>query len=180
MRKPLFVGAVLLFAVSIPLTVGAGRAAAQGPAGVGAAAAAQDSSHSMNPIKWIKKDSKNSTEAPGSRNELEKKLTPNLQSQGVLPTNVTATDACAPFTTLDGCLATLHASQNLGIAFYCLRADVSGVHTTADLSGCKVAEGEKAEPLNKAIHRLKPEANAKQATKDAEQQAKDDLKGIGG
>jgi hypothetical protein len=26
---------------------------------------------------------------------------------------------------------------------------------------------------------LKPDANAKQATKDAEQQAKDDLKGIG-
>jgi hypothetical protein len=29
------------------------------------------------------------------------------------------------------------------------------------------------------IHQLKPDANAKQATKDAEQQAKDDLKGIG-
>ena len=66
MTKTLFVGAVLLFGVSISLTVGAERAAAQGPAGLGAAAA-QDSSHSLNPIKWVKKDSKNSTEAPGSR-----------------------------------------------------------------------------------------------------------------
>ena len=179
MRKTLFVGAVLLFGVSITLTVGAERVAAQGPAGNGAAAAAQDSSHSLNPIKWVKKDSKNSTEAPGSRSEAEKKLTPSLQAQGLLAADVTASEACAPFTALDGCLAALHASHTLGVDFNCLRADVTGVHTSADVSGCKVADGEKAQGLSKAIHQLKPDANAKQATKDAEQQAKDDLKGIG-
>ncbi len=179
MRKTLFVGAVLLFGVSITLTVGAERVAAQGPAGNGAAAAAQESSRSLNPINWVKKDSKNSTEAPGSRSEAEKKLTPSLQAQGLLAANATASDACAPFTALDGCLAALHASHNLGVDFNCLRADVTGVHTSADVSGCKVADGEKAQGLNKAIHQLKPDANAKQATKDAEQQAKDDLKGIG-
>jgi hypothetical protein len=179
MRKKLFVGAVLLFGVSITLTVGARRVAAQGPAGNGAAAAAQDSSHSLNPIKWVKKDSKNSTEAPGSRSEAEKKLTPSLQAQGLLAANVTASDACAPFTALDGCLAALHASHSLGVDFNCLRADVTGVHTSSDVSGCKVADGEKVQGLSKAIHQLKPDANAKQATKDAEQQANDDLKGIG-
>jgi hypothetical protein len=179
MRKTPFVGVVPLFGLSIFLTVGAGRAAAQGPAGNGAAAAAQDSSHSLNPIKWVKKDSKNSTEAPGSRSEAEKKLTPSLQAQGLLAANATASDACAPFTALDGCLAVLHASHNLGVDFNCLRADVTGVHTSADVSACKAADGEKAQGLNKAIHQLKPDANAKQATKDAEQQAKDDLKGIG-
>lgn len=179
MRKKLFVGVVLLFGVSIALTVGAGRVAAQGPAGNGAAAAAQESSRSLNPINWVKKDSKNSTEAPGSRSEAEKKLTPSLQAQGLLAANATASDACAPFTALDGCLATLHASHNLGVDFNCLRAGVTGVHTSADVSGCKVADGEKAQGLNKAIHQLKPDANAKQATKDAEQQAQDDLKGIG-
>ena len=107
MTKTLFVGAVLLFGVSISLTVGAERAAAQGPAGSGAAAAAQDSSHSLNPIKWVKKDSKNSTEAPGSRSEAEKKLTPSLQAQGLLAANATVSDACASFTPLDGCLAAL-------------------------------------------------------------------------
>jgi hypothetical protein len=180
MGKKFFVGAILFFGVSICLTGGAERAVAQGPAGSGASAAAQDSSHSLNPIKWVKKDSKNSIDASGSRSEVEKKLTPGLQAQGVLPANATATDACAPFTALDGCLAALHASHNLGVDFNCLRADVTGVHTSADMSGCKVADGEKAQGLNKAIHQLKPDANAKQATKDAEQQAKDDLKGIAG
>ena len=98
----------------------------------------------------------------------------------MLAANATATDACAPFPSLDGCLAALHASHNLGVNFNCLRADVTGVHTSADTSGCKVADGDKPQGLNKAIHQLKPDADAKQATKDAEQQAKDDLKAIGG
>ena len=180
MKKTLFVGAVLLFGVSISLTVGAKRAAAQGPAGAGASDATQHGPYSLNPIKWVKKDSKNSTNAPGNRSDVEKKLTPNLQAQGVLAANATVTDACAPFKALDGCLAALHASHNLGVDFNCLRADVTGVHTSSDTSGCKLANGEKAQGLNKAIHELKQDANAKQATKDAEQQAKDDLKGIGG
>lgn len=180
MRKMPFVGPILLFGVWVSLMVGAEQAAAQGPAGVGASAATQDSSHSMNPIKWVKKDSKNSTDVPASRSDLEKKLTLNLQAQGMLAANANATDACAPFKTLEGCLAALHASHNLGVDFNCLRADVTGVHTNVDISSCRVADGEKAQSLNNAIHQLKPEANAKQATKDAEQQAKDDLKGIGG
>jgi hypothetical protein len=53
------------------------------------------------------------------------------------------------------------------------------VHTNADVSGCKFADGEKAQGLNKAIHQLKPDVNAKHATKDAEQQAKADLQAIG-
>jgi len=180
MKKTLFVGGVLLLGVSISLTVGAEQAAAQGPAGTGASAAAQEGSHSFNPINWVKKDSKNSSDAPGSRSDAEKKLTPILQAQGLLAANATATEACAPFTALEGCLAAVHASHNLGVDFNCLRADATGVHTSADVSGCKVADGEKAEGLNKAIHQLKPDANAKQATKEAEQQAKDDLKGLGG
>jgi hypothetical protein len=177
MKKSLFVGSILLFGASISLTVGAEGVTAQGPAGAGAAAA-QDSSHSINPLKWAKKDSKNSTETPGSRSDVERKLTPSLQAQGVLAAN--ATDACASFMALDGCLAALHASHNLGVDFNCLRADVPGVHTSADVSGCKVADGEKSQSLNKAIHQLKPDVNARQATKDAEQQAKDDLKTVRG
>lgn len=183
MVKKLFVVAVLLFSVSISLTLDAVAVSAQGPAGHGAAGAAHDSSHSSfspNPITWIKKDSKNSAEASGNRSDIEKKLTPSLQSEGVLAANVTATDACAPFTALEGCLAALHASHNLGVDFSCLRAEVTGVNTSADISGCKIADREKSQALNKAIHQLKPEANAKQAAKDAEQQADDDLKKIGG
>ena len=171
-------------AVLLLMTVGAGRAAAQGPAGSGASSAAQatsHSSHSMNPIKWVKKDkdSKSSPDSNGTRSDVEKKLTPKLQAQGLLPASSNATDACASFTALNECLAALHASHNLGLDFNCMRAKVTGVHTNADLSGCKGSIGDKAQNLNKAIHELNPGADAKGATKNAEQQAKDDLRELG-
>src|SRR5437879_13000191 len=105
MKKLLFVVAVMVVSVSLFLTVGAERAGAQGPAGAGASTAAKGSSnssgskssHSLNPIKWVKKDkdSKNSVDANGSRSDTEKKLTPKLQAQGILPANSNATDSCA-------------------------------------------------------------------------------------
>jgi hypothetical protein len=186
MKRSLLMVAVLILSVSLFLTAGAERAGAQGPAGAGASTAAQGSSsshssHSLNPIKWVKKDkgSKNSPDSNGNRSDIEKKLTPKLQSQGLLPANSNATDACAPFTALNECLAALHASRNLGLEFNCLRANVTGVHTNADLSGCKGSIGDKAQGLHKAIHELNPNADAKGATKNAEQQAKDDLKNLG-
>ena len=169
------------FVASFCFTLGAGNAAAQGPAGAGASAAAKDTSsptggHSLNPIKWVKRDSKPSAD---SRNDMEKKLTPKLQAQGLLAENQTATDACAPFVALDECLASLHASHNLGIDFNCVRADVTGVHTNVDLSGCKGSVGDKAQNLTKSLHMLKPDADAKGQAKNAEKQAKDDLKDLG-
>jgi len=163
------------------LVLGAERTSAQGPAGAGAATATEQASrgsHSLNPIKWIRKDSKNSVDS-NSRGDIEKKLTPKLQAAGVLPANSNATAACSSFTALNECLAALHASHNLDLNFACLSASMTGVHTTADVSGCKAADGEKALPLNKAIRALNPNADAKGATKNAEQQAKDDLKDLG-
>jgi hypothetical protein len=191
MKRSLLIVAVLILSVSLFLTAGAERASAQGPAGAGAGASttaqgsssssSSHSSHSLNPIKWVKRDkgSKNSADSNGSRSGIEKKLTPKLQAQGLLPANANATDACAPFTALNECLAALHASRNLGLEFNCLRANVTGVHTNADLSNCKGSIGDKAQGLNKAIHELNPNADAKGATKNAEQQAKDDLKDLG-
>ena len=186
MKKSFLALAGLLVSGCLFLTVGAERAGAQGPAGAGASGAAQGSSgssgskssHSLNPIKWVKKD-KNSTDSNGSRSDIEKKLTPKLQAQGLLAADANATDACAPFTALNECLAALHASHNLGLEFNCLRAKVTGVQTNADLSGCKGSVGDKAQNLNKAIHELNPSADAKGGAKNAEQQAKDDLKDLG-
>ncbi|HET8921948.1 MAG TPA: hypothetical protein VFN26_03010 [Candidatus Acidoferrum sp.] len=183
MKKQILLAAVAL-GMSWGMTVGAGNAVAQGPAGAGASTAAKESSpssHSLNPIKWIKKDkdSKNSVDSNGSRSDVEKKLTPKLQAAGLLPANSNATNACAPFISLEECVASLHASQNLGLDFNCIRADVTGVQTGADLSGCKGPIGEKARDLRKSIHLLKPEADSKGAAKTAEQQAKDDLKNLG-
>lgn len=173
---------LLALGLSAFLTVGAQHAAAQGPAGAGASEAAKGTSihtpHSLNPIKWVKKDKK-SEDPSGGRSDLEKKLTPKLQAQGLLPASSNATEACSAFTALNECLAALHASHNLGLNFTCMSAAMTGVHTNADVSGCKVADGDKALPLNKAIHAMNPEADAKGATKNAEQQAKDDLNNLG-
>jgi len=183
MKKKWLLVFVVVLGVSFGITLGAGNVAAQGPAGAGASAAAKDTSshsgHSLNPIKWVKKDSKNSVDSNGTRSDVEKKLTPKLQAAGLLPANVNATDTCASFTALNECLAALHASRNLGLDFNCLRASVTGVHSNADISGCKAADGEKAQSLNKAIHLLNPGADAKGAAKNAEQQAQADLRDLG-
>lgn len=179
MKKQFFLVAVVALSVPWAMTLGAGNVAAQGPAGAGASTAAQEtshSSHSLNPIKWVKRDPKPS---PAARSDLEKKLTPKLQAQGLLAPKANATDTCAPFTSLMDCVASLHASRNLGLDFNCLRADVTGVHTNVDLSGCKGPVGEKAQDLRKSIHVLNPDADAKGAAKTAVQQAKDDMKDLG-
>jgi len=179
MRKPMIIGAMLIFGVAFALTTGAERPAAQGPAGAGAAEAVQENTRSLNPANWIKKQPQDSVDEPEHRSELEKKLTPSLQARGLLGANTTATDTCATFTMLEGCLAALHASHSLGLEFNCLRSSLTGVHTSEDVSACKVDDEGQAHSLAAAIHLLKADANAKQAAKDAEQQAKDDLKAAG-
>jgi hypothetical protein len=180
MRKTLLFGTGLFFGISILLTAGAPRAAAQGPAGAGAVDAAQDNSHSLNPMHWIKKDSGDATDALGSRIDVERKLTPILRSEGALPASTTAHDACATFADLEQCVEALHATHDLGLNFACVQASVTGVNTNADLSNCKDVDGDHQQTLKQAIHILKPDANAKQAVKAAEQEAKADLAKIGG
>src|SRR5258708_33768082 len=103
----------------------------------------------------------------------------HLQRAGLPAADRMATDARALPRGMCEVPAATPQSHNLGLEFNCLLAGVSGVHTNADLSGCKMVDGEKALSLNKAIHQLKPDVNAKEATKNAEQQAKDDLKDLG-
>jgi len=157
---------MVVLLLSLSFTVGAGRAAAQGPAGAGASAAAKDTSshggHSLNPVKWVKKDSKKSTD---SRSE-SKEADAQVPAAGIVAANANVTDVCALFVALEECVASLHASKNLGIDFNCVRADVTGVHTNVDLSGCKGPIGEKAQSLTKSIRLLKPDADAKGAAKE--------------
>lgn len=177
MNKSLIAGAALLLGISISSTFGAKTANAQGPAGAGAAAAQQETSHStdsLNPMRFFKKDSKPS-DTPKTRGDYEVKLLPKLQADGLLGSYGSVTEACAPYAELYDCLAGMHASHNVGVDFNCVRAVVTGVHTTADLSGCKAADGDKALTLPKALRELKPDANAKDATKEAEQEAREDL-----
>jgi len=159
------------------------QAGAQGPAGAGATAAAStssnnsSSSHSMNPIKWIKKDK--SASKSSSNPDKNLLLTERLHANGVLASGTDVSTACSTFKNLSDCVAALHASHNVNLDFNCIRADVTGVHTSADVSGCKGTIGDKAVSLQEALKRLKPEIDAKSEAKSAEKQAKDDLKEVG-
>jgi len=179
MKKAGFAVLVLAAGVSFCAT----QASAQGPAGVGATQAAANSSsdskssHSLNPIKWIKKDKPASNSASSS--DRNQRLTARLQQNGVLPAGVDVSTSCSTFKNLSDCVAALHASRNVGLDFNCIRADVTGVHTSADVSGCKGPVGDKPVSLHEALKRLKPEIDAKSEAKSAEKQAQDDLKQVG-
>jgi hypothetical protein len=181
MKKLVLLGAVAMLSVSY----GAGRAAAQGPQGAGAGAAASSTSsgsgvgHSLNPIKWVKKDPKPASDQLDAKADQDQKLTSSLQAQGVLPANTDAKVACENFKALDGCVAALHASKNLGLDFNCLKSNLTGVQTGADMSSCKGSAGDKVMSMTNAIKAMKPDADAKGAAKEAEKQAKDDLKAAG-
>lgn len=175
---------VLGFAVAmLSASYGAGMAAAQGPAGAGAAGASSGTSsssgHSLNPIKWVKKDNKPASDKSDARAEQDKKLTANLQAQGLLSQNIDAKAACDNFKVLEDCVAALHASKNLGLDFNCLKSNMTAVLVSADMTSCKENGGDKGVSLLKAIKVMKPEADAKGEAKNAEKQAKDDLKAAG-
>src|SRR5882724_10557273 len=175
MKKQWMMAVVLAVGVSM----GAGRAAAQGPAGAGAGQAADSSSHtshSYNPIKWVKKDSKSNGNSFDASSDKNKKLTLSLQEQGVLAADASIGDKCGDFKQLGDCVAALHVSHSLGLDFDCLKANVTGVLGSADTTSCQRAGGDKGANLEKSIHMIKPDADAKTAAKDAEKKAKADLK----
>jgi hypothetical protein len=180
MKRLILVAAVAVLSISY----GAGRAAAQGPAGAGAGSAAASSSSGssigdkLNPIKWVKKD-KSSSDQSDAKEQQDQKLTANLQAQGVLAANIDAKVACDNFKTREDCVAALHVSKNLGLDYNCLKSNVTGVLASADMSSCKESGGDKGISLVKAIHLMKPDADAKGEAKNAEKQAKDDLKAAG-
>ncbi len=178
---------VLAAVVALGMALGASRAAAQGPQGAGAGGGSSSSksddspkakkSHSLNPIRWIKKDSKSDrTEANAER---DKKLGAKLHLQGLLPDGTELKDACVNFKELSDCVASLHASRNTGLRFDCLKWDLTGIQTSADMSACKGPESDKRMSLAKAIELNKPEADGKAEAKNAEKQAQADLKDAG-
>lgn len=86
-------------------------------------------------------------------------LATNLQK--LLPSGMTPQSACGGFGSLGSCVAAVHVANNLDIPFADLKTKVTG-------SG--------ALSLGKAIHALKPDADAKRETRRAEGQARDDLR----
>jgi hypothetical protein len=168
--------------VAMSVSAGAGRAAAQGPAGVGATTAAEPTlhaPHSYNPINWVKKNPKTGSDWHDANSEENKKLTAKLQGAGALAAGTNIAQACNTFKMLSDCLAALHASHSLALDFNCVKSDMTGVQTGADMSACKEPKGDKGVSLVKAIQLLKPGADAKGEAKNAERQANEDLKEAG-
>jgi hypothetical protein len=153
---------------------------AQGPAGAGAgqAAAADNSTgtHSFNPMKWVKRDSKTADDQLNSDAARNERLTARLHEQGLLTGKAEARDACANFKELSDCVAALYASQKLGLDFECVKVDMTHVHSATDPVSCKRPAKDEAIGLPQAIRLLKPDANAKAEAKEAERAAKEDLK----
>ena len=176
MKNLLTVLAVLMFANCFSFT---GRALAQGPAGVGAAEAAgggSSSTRSYNPMKlFARKDAK--PVAPAiSVEELDKRLEPKLRASQILAPTATLKDACVNFVERADCLAVLHASHTLALDFDCLKSNFTGVRVATDTSACRMPAGDKPLNLAKSIHLLKPDADYKNAAKDAEASARDDVR----
>jgi hypothetical protein len=88
------------------------------------------------------------------------KLTASLQK--LLPSTTTPQQVCGGFKNLGQCVAAIHVSDNLKIPIADLQAKLSGATR---------------ESLGKAIHQLRPDADAGKEQKKAEKQANDDMNG---
>ncbi len=97
-------------------------------------------------------------QAPDTALTKSPKLSSNLEK--LLPSGMTAQQACSGFKNLGQCVAAIHVSHNLDIPFADLKSKMTG--TTP-------------EPLGKAIQTLKPSANAKSEAKKGHKQADQDL-----
>ena len=172
----------ILAAVAACIPLGGIGAAAQGPQGAGASEAAQSSAgpHVTNPIRWLKKEPHTETASLDTSSDQNAKLTAKLQVQGVLPPSADLKNTCSTIKELSDCIAALHAGRNLGVDFDCLKSKLSGVQARLDsASKCSSATDGKPVTLVKAIHSLKPNADAKAEAKKAEEQSKEDLKNAG-
>jgi len=99
------------------------------------------------------------------------KLSENLAS--LLPSGVTAQQACRNFKNLGQCVAAIHVAHNLGLDFNSLACDMTLKPVG---SGTCTAAPSKAMSLGGSIKALKPSVNSKAESKKAGKQAKQDFK----
>jgi len=156
-----------------------GRAAAQGPAGAGAAeaAAASASPRAYNPTKWFaKKEARTGAAGSVSVAELDQKLEPKLRAAEVLAPGAPLKNVCQNFIERVDCVAALRASHSLGLDFVCVKASMTGVRTDNEAGSCRMPSDDKPQNLMKTIRFLKSDADAKNAAKQAETAAREDLR----
>ncbi len=116
------------------------------------------------------------TEQLASNDELEHRLTSQLQAHGVLTKNANLQAICSNFKTLSGCISAVRASHSLKVDFSCLKWDVTGVKPSSVPNSCAGPSDGKAMSLRKAIELLKPDADAKVEADSALNTAQNDIK----
>jgi len=100
-----------------------------------------------------------------ARNE---KLSARLQ--GLLPMNMTLTDAAAGFKNRGQFIAALHVSHNLGIPFDQLKARMTGQAPQSEVQAQgESSESEGPKSLGQAIHELRPELTETQVNVEVHQ-----------
>jgi len=139
---------------------------------LGAAGAA---GRSYNPLKWIKKGpGLTANEELAKNKEEERKLT--LQLQALLPPKTTLRDTCSGFTSLEDCVAALHVSRNVKLKFNCLKWNMTAARPSGDVKSCEAPPRDKALPLDKAIHILNSDVDARAQARSAQRRAREDIK----
>jgi len=111
-----------------------------------------------------------------SNDELENRLTSQLQAHGVLDNDANLQAICSDFKSLSGCISTLRASRNLKIDFSCLKWDVTGTKPAKVSDSCAGPSDGKAMSLQRAIAVLKPDADARVEAANASNTAQNDIK----
>ena len=111
-----------------------------------------------------------------SNDELERRLTSQLQAHGVLDKDANLQAICSDFKSLSGCISTLRAGRNLKIDFSCLKWDVTGEKPAPLSESCAGPSDGKAMSLQRAIAVLKPDADARVEATNASNTAQNDIK----
>lgn len=127
-----------------------------------------------NPVKLIKKDSRTASERLAANHQQDRKLTTQLQTQGVLPPKTDLKEACSAFKSVEDCVAALHVSHNLKVKFNCVKWDMTAVKP-GGASACSAPASGRPMSLGKTIRVLKPDADARAEEKTARKQAHDDI-----
>jgi hypothetical protein len=129
-----------------------------------------------NPMKLIKRNGKSANDQLAANEELEQRLTTQLQAHGVLEKDASLQDKCSTFKSLQTCVAVFRASSSLKVEFLCLKWDVTGVKPTNVSDACAGPSDRKAMSFHDAISLLKPSTDAKQEADKALKSAFDDIK----
>ncbi len=150
--------AVLFTLGGIPALAQRGGGGGKGPGGPPSTPGSERSKGNSD-TRGASSNTNSGQKTPGELLTQNTKLASKLQ--GLLPPKTDPQTAASGFKNLGAFVSAVHVSHNLDIPFSDLKGKLTGPH---------------AESLGKAIHDLKPDADAKAEVKKAKHEADDDLK----